>query len=68
MELEEIDGISFLSVQDLLKFYQVQTGNKGKNINVYQLVLFFMKQNPDGLYFIDEVPLIQGNSKSFSLF
>ena len=59
MELEDIDGITFLSVQDLLKYYQEQTGRKGKRKTVYQLVLFFMKKNPDALYFVDEVPIIR---------
>ena len=67
MEFEEFDGIVFLSVQDLLKYYQDQTGRKGDDLNGYQLVVFFMEKNPDALYFIDEVPLIPNgmcNSKS----
>ena len=63
MELEDIDGITFLSAQDLLKYYQDQTEEKGKYMTAYQLVLFFMDKNPDALYFIDEVPLIKGNSE-----
>ena len=59
MGLEDIDGITFFSVQDLLKYYQEQTGRKGKRKTAYQLVLFFMKKNPDALYFVDEVPLIR---------
>ena len=59
LEFEEITGITFLSVQDLLLFYQQTTGKKGEEMNVYKLVLFFMKTNSDGLYFLDEVPLIQ---------
>ena len=59
MELEDIGGITFLSVQDLLKYYQEQTGRKGKRKTAYQLVLFYMKRNPDALYFVDELPLIK---------
>ena len=63
MEFEEIDGVTFLSVHDLLQFYQEQTGKTGEDMDGYQLVIFFMKANPDALYFIDEVPLIKnGNS------
>ena len=63
MELEDIDGITFLSAQDLLKYYQDQTGEKGKYMTAYQLVLFFMDKNPVALYFLDEVSLIKGNSE-----
>ena len=65
MELEEIDGIQFFSVQDLLKWYQEQTGRSGKGLTAYQLVLFFMKKHPDGLYFVDEVPFLENQGKSF---
>ena len=59
MEFEEIDGITFLSVQDLLEYYQEQTGKDGEDMDGYQLVIFFMQQNINALYFIDEVPLIR---------
>ena len=64
MELEK-HQIKFLSCQDLLKYWEDQTGmtstnwNKN-NLNVYELVLFFMEKNPNGYYFLDEIPLIQG--------
>ena len=65
MEFEEIRGINFLSVQDLFHFYEDQKGHGkygmgeyGYNPTGYELVLFFMKKNPDALYFVDEVPLI----------
>ena len=53
-------GIVFLSCQDLLKFYQDKTGTNGKGINVYDLVKFYIEKNPNGYYFLDEVPLIKG--------
>ena len=53
-------GIVFLSCQDLLKFYQDKTGTDGEGINVYDLVKFYIKNNPNGYYFLDEVPLIPG--------
>ena len=59
MEFEKVGGVTFLSVQDLLKFYQNETGRDGKDKNVYQLVLFFMTKNQNGLYFVDEVPLLK---------
>lgn len=46
MEFDNVSGITFLSAQDLLKFYQDQTGQSGNNLNVYQLVVFFIKKNP----------------------
>ena len=65
MEFEEIGGINFLSVQDLIHFYEDRKGHGkhgmgeyGYNPTGYELVLFFMKKNPDALYFVDEVPLI----------
>ena len=60
MEFEKTRGIIFLSVQDLLSFYEEQNGESGKNLNSYQLMVFFLEKNPDGLYFLDEVPLIKG--------
>ena len=62
MEFDWIEAITFLSVQNLLKYYQDQTGRAGDNITAYELVIFFMKKNPDALYFIDEVPLIKSNT------
>ena len=59
MELKKY-GIVFLSCQDLLKFYQDKTGTNGEGINVYDLVVFYIERNPNGYYFLDEVPLIKG--------
>ena len=59
MELKKY-GIVFLSCQDLLKFYQDNTGTNGVSINVYELVKFYIEKNPNGYYFLDEVPLIRG--------
>ena len=67
MEFEDIDGIIFLSVQDLLKYYQDQTGREGDDLNGYQLVIFFMQKNPDALYFVDEVPLLPTGMSNFEL-
>ena len=65
MELEK-HQIKFLSCQDLLKYYKDQTGENGEGLNVYQLVQFFIEKNPNGYYFLDELPLIQGEFNSFS--
>ena len=59
MELEK-HQITFLSCQDLLNYYEDQTGKSGKDLNVYELVQFFIEKNPNGYYFLDEVPLIKG--------
>ena len=59
MELKK-HGITFLSCQDLLEYYKEQTGTKGEGINVYDLVNFYIKRNPNGYYFLDEVPVTQG--------
>ena len=59
MELKKY-GIVFLSCQDLLKFYQDNTGMKGVGMNVYDLVKFYIEKNPNGYYFLDEVPLMKG--------
>ena len=59
MELKKY-GIVFLSCQDVLKFYQDKTGTNGEGINVYDLVKFYIEKNPNGYYFLDEVPLIRG--------
>jgi len=60
MELEK-HNIKFVSCQDLLEYYQKETGTNGKEKNVYELVQFFIKKNPNGYYLLDEVPLIKGN-------
>ena len=59
MELEK-HNIKFLSCQDLLEYYQKETGLNGEEMNVYELVQFFMEKNPNGYYLLDEVPLIKG--------
>ena len=61
MELKR-HGIIFLSCQDLLEYFKEQTGTNGEGINVYDLVKFYIERNPNGYYFLDEVPLIQGGS------
>ena len=53
-------GIIFLSCQDLLKYFKEQTGMNGEGISVYDLVKFYIERNPNGYYFLDEVPLILG--------
>ena len=62
MELKKY-GIVFLSCQDVLKFYQDKTGTNGEGINVYDLVKFYIEKNPNGYYFLDEVPLIKEGIK-----
>ena len=59
MEFHGFERIIFISAQDLLEFYQEETGKDGRNLNVYQLTIFFMERNPNALYMIDEVPLIK---------
>ena len=59
MEFEKFERIVFISAQDLLEFYQEETGKDGRNLNVYQLTIFFMERNPNALYMIDEVPFIK---------
>ena len=59
MELEK-HNIKFLSCQDLLEYYQKETGMNGENMNIYELVKYFMKKNSNGYYLFDEVPLIKG--------
>ena len=59
MELEK-HNIKFMSCQDLLEYYQKETGTNGEEMNVYELVQFFIKKNPNGYYLLDEVPLIKG--------
>lgn len=58
--------IKFLSCQDLLNYYKKPTGIneewKLDEVNVYELVKFFIKRNPNGFYFLDEIPWIKGNS------
>ena len=63
MEFEGIENIVYLSVHDLLHYYQEQTGKDGKRLNVFQLALFFMERHPHGHFMLDEVPLIK-NGKS----
>ena len=59
MELEK-HNIKFMSCQDLLEYYQKETGINGEEKSVYELVQFFIEKNPNGYYLLDEVPLIQG--------
>jgi len=59
MELEK-HNIKFMSCQDLLEYYQKETGTNGEEMNVYELVKFFIKKNPNGYYLLDEVPLLKG--------
>ena len=59
IEFHEFERIIFISAQDLLEFYQEETGKDGRNLNVYQLTIFFMERNPNALYMIDEVPLMK---------
>ena len=65
MELRK-HGIHFLSAQDLKCFHDEQKKKIGSNdvednqLNVYQLVHYFMEHRPDAYYFLDEVPLIKG--------
>ena len=54
-------NIRFLSYQDLMEYYQKETGKNGENLNIYELVIFFMRKNPRAYYLLDEVPLIKGN-------
>ena len=62
-------GIEFLSAQDLEKFYynhegkaatRQGTGYFSQEPNIYRLAEYFVQRNPEGRYFLDEVPLIKG--------
>ena len=59
MEFEGVPGITFLSVHDLRIYYEKQTGRNGRHKTVYELAVFFIRENPDALYFVDEVPFIK---------
>ena len=63
----KIHQIIFLSCRDLLEYYRKHTGLDGEGINVYDLVMFFVERNPNGYYFVDEVPLIkdEGNYRIY---
>ena len=65
MELRR-NGITFMSAQDLQAFHHEHSGfsSGDDQLNIYELVHFFMQHHPDGYYFLDEVPLIQGGMKS----
>ena len=69
MELKD-HGINFLSAQDLKNFHEHQEKKNGssdgssKQLNIYELVQYFMKYNQDGYYFLDEVPLIKTGMNS----
>ena len=71
MELRQ-HGITFMSAQDLQTFHHEHSGilnvDKNKQLNIYQLVHFFMQHHPDGYYFLDEVPLIKSlTGKSYMI-
>ena len=63
MELERY-GIQCMSAQDLKSYHDEQMASPTSELNIYQLVQFFMEKRPDGYYFLDEVPLIAGGMKS----
>ena len=59
MEFDGIAGIKFLSLQDLLHYYQNTTGKDGRHLNVYQLAIFFIERHPGGHFMLEEVPLLK---------
>ena len=59
LEFDEYDRITFLSVQDLLAYYEKVTGKSGRHLNAYQLTLFYMVRNTYYRYMFDEVPLLK---------
>ena len=65
MEFEDFDSIRFLSVQDLLNFYEKETGKSGTHLNCYQLSIFFIQRNLDALYLLDEVPFMTSGKISY---
>ena len=64
MELRD-HGVNFLSAQDLKCFHDANANDgSSKQLNIYELVQYFMKHYPDGYYFLDEVPLLKTGMKS----
>ena len=67
-KLYDFDGadVEVLSAQDLLSFYQQNKGNK--KTKIYSLVEFFVQNNPDGHFILDECPFLADGSKFSQLF
>ena len=72
--------VKVLSAQDLLKFYNSTSGrvnkfkqwlgieNRGyKSRKIYNLVQFFIENNPDGHFIIDECPVLARQGKGIKL-
>ena len=66
--------VKVLSAQDLLKFYNSTSGRfnkfkqwlgienrEDKSRNIYNLVQFFIENNPDGNFIIDECPILRSS-------
>ena len=53
-------NVQMMSAQDLWKFYDSK--NKGadkEEVNIYQLVEFFIRHHPHGHYILDECPFLK---------
>ena len=61
--------VKVLSAQDLLKFYNNNQDTKllTQHVDIYNLVQFFMKNNPDGHFIIDECPVLKQKGKGIKL-
>ena len=57
-KLYDFDGVDVevRSAQDLLSFYQHHNSDTP---NIYTLVKFFIRSNPDGHFILDECPFIK---------
>ena len=64
IEFEDINGVIFLSAQDLLEYYNEVTGKDGSHLNIYQLIIFFIERHRDDRFMLDEVPLIKDGKQN----
>ena len=56
-------NVQIINAQDLWSFYAER--NKGanrENINIYQLVKFFIRHHPNGHFVLDECPFIANSN------
>ena len=53
-------NVQVISAQDLWSFYEKRNnGAKKEEIDIYQLVEFFVRHHPNGHFILDECPFIQ---------
>ena len=51
-------GIMFMSANDL-DVYHFKKSSLFKPLNIYELVLFLIREHPECSYYLDEVPIIK---------